>query len=114
MSMTVGVANQTNKLTIPGFAFQDKEAAAEGDDGKKEEAGNDGDEAAAADGDEKKEKAEGEEAAEEAASTSKTAKDRVKEAIEGIHLPKIHKPAFLKKKKPAPEEGEKKEGEGEK
>ncbi len=73
--------------------FQDK--AGDGEDAKKE--GEEGEEGA-----EKKEgeEAEGGEQAEEG--SKKDAKARVKEAMENIHMPKIpkiHKPAFLKKKK---------------
>lgn len=70
----------------------------EGDEEKKEE-----------DGDKKEEEGEEKKEGEE---DTKDAKTKMKEAMENIHLPKmpkIHKPAFLKKKKEDTEEGEAKD-----
>merc|ERR1712141_500494 len=85
---------------------KDKAVEQEGDEEKgKEEAAKNEDadvEAAGEEGAAEKDAEDGEEA-------PKDTKTRVKEAIENIHmpkLPKIHKPAFLKKKKATEEDGE--------
>ena len=92
------------------YYFQDKAAAGEVEGEEKEKV--EGEKAATEEGEtEGAEKAEGEtEGGNKSEDKLKEAKAKVKEALDNIHMPKIpkiHKPAFLKKKKEGEAEDDK-------
>ena len=91
------------------YYFQEKAAAGEVEGEEKEKVDGEGEKAATEEGEtEGAEKAEGEtEGGNKSEDKLKEAKAKVKEALDNIHMPKIpkiHKPAFLKKKKEGEED----------